>query len=417
MLSRRALLGSAASVATSLFIPGRSAAATPSARKFVFVFCPGGWDPAFVFAPVFNDTIARFAADQKGQVGDIPFTDSPTRPSVRTFLERYGTRTAFVNGVEVPSVAHDVCTKWAMCGDSRASRDDWVSVIAGHADPSLLLPNVHISGPIFPTLYTSASVRIGSNGQLAGLLSGEALARTTMPVPGLDPAVVPLEDALLQKRLDRWTGARSDPMGQRYGATELQARQRAVGLVDHVDTLAGDTSELPIALGIAAGCLEAGLSRTAIVGYGVGGNGKWDTHSVNDFQDMMFDHLFHSLLDLADRLDATPGEQGGTLLDETVIVALSEMGRTPHKNAADGKDHWTWTSAMVMGSGVRGGVIGEWTEGLTGEPISLETGKKDENGASLLPGHVGATLLALADIDPAEILDPTEGEIIPAMLA
>jgi hypothetical protein len=46
------------------------------------------------------------------------------------------------------------------------------------------------------------------------------------------------------------------------------------------------------------------------------------------------------------------------LLNETMVVCVGEMGRTPKLNAAGGRDHWTgcW-SAIVAGGGVPGGVV------------------------------------------------------------
>ena len=38
-----------------------------------------------------------------------------------------------INGVQIPSVAHDVCTMLTMTGESRGGMDDWVSLVAGHA--------------------------------------------------------------------------------------------------------------------------------------------------------------------------------------------------------------------------------------------------------------------------------------------
>lgn len=48
-------------------------------------------------------------------------------------------------------------------------------------------------------------------------------------------------------------------------------------------------------------------------------------------------------------------------LDETLVVAVGEFGRTPKLNANGGRDHWPscWT-ALIAGGGVKGGrVIGE----------------------------------------------------------
>jgi uncharacterized protein (DUF1501 family) len=82
---------------------------------------------------------------------------------------------------------------------------------------------------------------------------------------------------------------------------------------------------------------------------------------------------------------------------------MSEMGRTPRLNAAAGRDHWTYTSAMLIGAGVAGGrVIGGMSDSYTGRAINLTSGEPDDAGTPLVPGHLGATLLALADLDPMD---------------
>jgi len=46
------------------------------------------------------------------------------------------------------------------------------------------------------------------------------------------------------------------------------------------------------------------------------------------------------------------------LLAETLIVLLSEMGRTPRVNASGGRDHWTYCySTFLAGAGIRGGTV------------------------------------------------------------
>ena len=150
---------------------------------------------------------------------------------------------------------------------------------------------------------------------------------------------------------------------------------------------------------------------------GVGGNGQWDTHAGNTLQDGYYEELFDVLDQIVTDLDSAPGENGGTMLDETTVVVLSEMGRAPQANAAGGKDHWTWTSAMLIGSGVAGGrTIGGWTDELTGEPIDLTTGEVSDSGETMYPGHLGATLLALADVDPDEFVDRQMGTVIEGVL-
>jgi uncharacterized protein (DUF1501 family) len=46
------------------------------------------------------------------------------------------------------------------------------------------------------------------------------------------------------------------------------------------------------------------------------------------------------------------------LLDETLVVAVGEFGRTPRINAEQGRDHWgACQSALLAGGGVRGGQV------------------------------------------------------------
>jgi hypothetical protein len=80
----------------------------------------------------------------------------------------------------------------------------------------------------------------------------------------------------------------------------------------------------------------------------------WDTHR-NNFSILKtnklpgFDQTFTALLDDLDR--------SGTL-DETLIVVMSEMGRTPKINGAAGRDHWTYCySCLFAGAGIRGGTV------------------------------------------------------------
>lgn len=97
------------------------------------------------------------------------------------------------------------------------------------------------------------------------------------------------------------------------------------------------------------------------------------------------------------------------------MVVLSEMGRTPLKNGGDGRDHWPYTSALLLGAGVRGDqVVSGFDDGYFGAGYDAATGAPGE--APLSTEHLGATLLALADVDPAEHL-PAEIAPIAAVLS
>src|SRR5690606_39210131 len=46
------------------------------------------------------------------------------------------------------------------------------------------------------------------------------------------------------------------------------------------------------------------------------------------------------------------------MLDETLVIATAEFGRTPKINAKSGRDHWPWVYSIAMaGAGVQAGTV------------------------------------------------------------
>lgn len=140
-------------------------------------------------------------------------------------------------------------------------------------------------------------------------------------------------------------------------------------------------------------------------------NPLWDTHAHNDvrMKDVLcpqFDQGFTALIeDLETR----------GLLEETLVVAVGEMGRTPRFNGSGGRDHWGNVFSFVMaGAGIRPGQV---------------LGASDRQGAypasdRVTPPELTATILHLLGIgheatfpDPSgRPLRATEGEPIWSLL-
>ncbi|HEY4312725.1 MAG TPA: DUF1501 domain-containing protein [Pirellulales bacterium] len=114
----------------------------------------------------------------------------------------------------------------------------------------------------------------------------------------------------------------------------------------------------------------------------------WDTHQRN------FPMLRETLLPNFDQTYAAFIEDldARGLLDQTLVVTMGEMGRTPKINANGGRDHWTYCySVMFAGAGIRGGTI---------------HGASDAQAAFIKdkPVHIRdicATIYHLLGIDPA----------------
>lgn len=85
--------------------------------------------------------------------------------------------------------------------------------------------------------------------------------------------------------------------------------------------------------------------------------GSWDMHSC--LERVMKDHLLPGLDQGFAALLDDLGERG--MLDETLVFAAGEMGRTPrfqNRGQEDGRDHWSYCfPCLFAGAGVRGGTL------------------------------------------------------------
>lgn len=418
--SRRDLLRLGAAI-PGLALLSRAHAGSGTERRFLFVLARGGWDTTFVFTPAMDNPLIATEADaQVMEIGGVSFVDHANRPAVRSFFEAWAPSLALVNGIEVRSVTHDRCKRILFTGTSASGADDWPSTIAARSTQNPLLPHLVVNGPAYTALHTDRVVRVGSDGQLRDLLDGEALVRSGVSLDRLSPDVDALIDVRVRERVTTWTAGSGHGavVGNGYvGTLDTLAQMTEISGLSLAPVDAGCARDIAADAAAAFECFERGLSRCALVTDDGWCSSGWDTHSGNEVQAVHYELLFGYLSRLMEDLASRTSVTGGSLLDEVTVVVVSEMGRHPQLNATGGKDHWTYTSAMILGAGVRGGqVIGAMNADFQGRPVDLRSGEVTETGTGLLPGHLGATLLALADIDPASV--DTDGALpIDALLA
>lgn len=144
--------------------------------------------------------------------------------------------------------------------------------------------------------------------------------------------------------------------------------------------------------------LMAGKSGTQLAVISLGG---WDTH-VN--QGNQGGQLANRLKPLGQGL-VTLSQSLGSLWDDTVVVVMSEFGRTVKENGNQGTDHGHGNVMWVLGGGLNGGkVYGEWP-GLTpnqqyeGRDLAITTDFRDAI-APLLVTHFGLNAAAMAKVFP-----------------
>ncbi len=409
MMNRRQLLGASIATAAGLSLPARRAWADPVSatdRRFLFVFNSGGWDPTRVFATAFdNPNVDMEPGAARGTAGGIDFVDHADRPSVRAFFEANHGDLLVVNGVQVRSIAHEICTMIALTGNTSGLAPDWATIIAAGGGASYTLPHLVLGGPSFTGALGTTTARTGSAGQLEGLLSGDILDQTDRSVGKLPRPYTDRIDRYLQRRAGAEAASARGAVRRGLTAAYDDALEKALGLKDYryVMDFSGGVG-LGDQAAVAVDALSLGLSRCVSIGYA--GAAGWDSHAQNDdTQSANFEGLFSGLGQLVELLRGTPGSVGPTLADETVVVVLSEMGRTPQLNATLGKDHWPYTSVMLMGAGLTTDrVVGGFDAGYAGLTIDPGSAEVATDGRVLSVESVGAALLELAGEDPGEWL-------------
>jgi hypothetical protein len=139
--------------------------------------------------------------------------------------------------------------------------------------------------------------------------------------------------------------------------------------------------------------VEAGVPLVTL--YSVG-NRDWDTHGAN------FQTLKDTLLPPMDRgvsaLLRDLEDRG--LLEETLVVWMGDMGRTPRINNGAGRDHWSFCySVALAGGGIRGGQVHGSSDRTAAYPST--------NPVS--PADITATIYHCLGIDPHAHITDQEG--------
>jgi hypothetical protein len=149
---------------------------------------------------------------------------------------------------------------------------------------------------------------------------------------------------------------------------------------------------------IARRLVEAGTRFVTVAWDAVDGY-SWDSHITSeDLKNHLIPGLDSALSALLEDLD-----QRG-LLDETLVVALGEMGRTPKGTATWGRGHWsTLFPAVLAGAGIKGGTV---------------YGTSDRDAAYALdhptsPEDLAATIFDRLGIDPELRIHDAQNRPVP----
>ena len=373
------------------------------AKHCIFMFMAGGVShvDSFDYKPALQKLAGQKLPPLSGLSGEIQgYLNKPHRviPSAFEF-KRYGQSgraisslfprigqcaddLAFVYGVEVENNHHGPATMHVTTGSQfqgSASVGSWVTY--GLGSPNRNLPGYMVIQDPRGAPVNGAAV--WGSGYLPAAYQGTVLRSSGTPILHLDlPGGV--DRAQQRREFDLLHFLNSRHLDQRPGASELEARISAYELAYRMQASAPEAVDLleesahtrrlygldnPVTEGFGRQCLlarrmvERGVRYTLLV-HGVEINKhSWDDHT--NVEGRMRNHAAEVDLPVAGLLQDL--KQRG-LLEETLVVWASEMGRTPFLNDLEsktpGRDHNQFALVMWLAGGdVKGGA----TAGATDE--------------------------------------------------
>ena len=424
-LSRRSFLQSAAAVGLSVTVPAWLAPWAAGGARYegpfwLFVNAQGGWDPRFLFDPTLVATQNRLYTEVK-QVGAFSVAPIPVDPmrvglpvdqnveahlhSAESFATKYGPRMVVLNGVDTATNNHDAGQRTMGCGRLTEGYPALAGLIAA------------VKGPDRPIAFLSGGGYDATNGHipLSRVSGADALARIARPyeMNPSDPKTERYHSVATMNRINALMRDRAGAQRERQYLPSLQrgmdalraARETTAELADLVvaDTLVDlpgglddlERFERQIQLSYAA--FASGLSICASVTLG-----GFDTHGNHDRDQAR--QLWKLLGGVGFALDHAEAKGLG---DKLFVVVTSDFGRGPNYNGTgdgSGKDHWSISSLLAFGPGVRGNRVVGATDDLQ-RPRKLDPGSLalDDAGVALGPGQIHRALRKLAGIDGTEL--------------
>ena len=412
---RQLLLSSSAALLAPASVRGQTVVRRP--KRLVYLFADGGWDTSYcidpkprtdrIDGPWFDeDPTHPQDVEYTAQIGEYRIAlNDHKRPSVTQFFQRYGLRCSVVSGIWTGAIAHDTSRVRILTGTTDANRPDLGTIVGASLGSDLALGCVDLSGLSLSGHLAASTGQVGFQSQIGTLLN----PTTSFPRPkrlnDLYQVYTPNTDerAMLRAHLNRRTeqyGALRGDGGhndQRI-ADRLESMQRAdrfyeEGRVLLQELTPGKRPGLDLQIRLGVDLLKHDLCRSIVLETGQ----HWDSHDNNERQHEYFEDTFRGLNVLAEELDAKG------LSEDTLVLVISEMSRTPLRNGRKGKDHWPHSSALLFGAGFQPGrLFGGTTDTLESQAMDLASGALFKGGSLLKYDNFAAGLLAGFDIDPGD---------------
>ena len=390
-------LGLSLPIGAPTFLSGKTKEPDPYEGPYYVVFnASGGWDTTYLMDPKGVNEINRLY--KEGDIlthGKHKFAPNAKQiekgMSNEDFYKTYGNDLLALNGMDYSINNHSPCKRYMATGK-----------LDSLAYPTFAALVAACRGPETPLAFLTFG-NYSSTGNLVPMaripyLPSLNLVANADSIQGISrlPYHSDFAQDLIEKALDEKANSpKKKPQLPRteHSRSMLYAAQSSSKALKRVEPRISSEigkKRLHRQSEIALSCFKAGVCVSANLSIG-----QFDSHANNDRDQM---NLIPEFLDGIDYLMKRAEEL--KIRDKLVVVIQSEMGRTPHYNKGQGKDHWSIGSIMFMGNGITGNrVIGETDDGQFLTPIDPENLTLDKDkGIRVRPEHIHQALREHANV-------------------
>jgi hypothetical protein len=356
----------------------------------------GGWDTTYLMDPkgvgginrlyeegdILTRGSHRFAPTAKHKEGGLSNED---------FYTEFGDELLVFNGLDYSVNNHSPCSRYMATGklDSLAY-PTFAALVAACQGPTCPLSFLTF-GNYSATGNRVAMSRVPYLPSLKRIANADSIEGNERSPYHDDFALTRIEQALGERRAERATHPllpRRDRAENMLYAAQINSKALA-RVTPHIPKSIpkqrlAQQAEIALASFKAGVCVSANLSI-----------GQFDSHANNDRDQMkLIPEFLEGIAYVLHRAEELQ------IREKLVVIAQSEMGRTPTYNKGDGKDHWSIGSTMFLGPGIKGDrVIGSTDEKQFAVPLNPTSLADDtEQGIRIRPEHLHQALRQFAGI-------------------
>ncbi len=360
----------------------------------------GGWDTTYLMDPKGTDRINRlYTGEQIVSHGNHQFAPTSQHKqdglSNEDFYTEFGSELLVLNGLDYSVNNHSPCSRYMATGklDSLAY-PTFAALVAACQGASCPLSFLTF-GNYSATGNLVAKARVPYLPSLKRIANADSIEGNPKSPYHDHFALDRIEQALQQRQKQRGTNPqlprRQHAESMLYAA---QVNSKALKRVTpHIPNQIpkgrlAQQAEIALASFKAGVCVSANLTI-----------GQFDSHANNDADQMkLIPEFLEGIAYALHRAEEL------NIREKIVVIAQSEMGRTPDYNKGNGKDHWSIGSIMFLGPGIEGNrVVGATDEQQFALPLDPKTlNTVGDNGIRVRPEHIHQSLRQFAGISDHE---------------